>query len=90
MGGGPCSHTTMMASIFLVVVLFVCLFVVVYFTHFVCPLLYHLHVHDMIRFINVLSWGKKERKLILFYQRELLMSSESRTCWSFLQAYHVS
>ena len=85
MGGGRYSHPTMMASFFLVVVLFVV--VVVFFTYFVCPLLYYLHVHDMIRFINVLSWGKKKEKK---YQRELLMSSESRTCWSFLQAYHVS
>ena len=88
MGGGRYSHPTMMAPFFLVVVLFVCLLLLLLllFTYFVCPLLYYLHVHDMIRFINVLSWGKKKKK----YQRELLMSSESRTCWSFLQAYHVS
>ena len=86
MGGGRYPHPTMMASFFLVVVLFVCLLLLLLFTYFVCPLLYYLHVHDMIRFINVLSWGKKKKK----YQRELLMSSESRTCWSFLQAYHVS
>ena len=53
----------MMASFFLVVVLFVCLFVV-FFTYFVCPLLYYLHVHDMIRFINVLSWGKKNNSVL--------------------------
>ena len=82
MGGGRYSHPTMMASFFLVVVVFFFFF---FFTYFVCPLLYYLHVHDIIRFINVLSWGKKKKK----YQRELLMSSESRTCWSFLQAYHV-
>ena len=85
MGGGQYSHPTMMASFFLVVVLFVCLLLLIFFYIF-CPLLYYLHVHDMIRFINVLSWGKKRKK----YQRELLMSSESCTCWSFLQACHVS
>ena len=61
MGGGPYSHPTMMASFFLVVVLFVCL-LLFFFTNFVCPLLYYLHVHDMIRFINVLSWGEKKIK----------------------------
>ena len=61
MGGGRYSHPTMMASFFLVVVLFVV--VVVFFTYFVCPLLYYLHVHDMIRFINVLSWGKKRKNI---------------------------
>ena len=70
MGGGPYSHPTMMASFFLVVVLFVCLFVVVVFTYFVCPLLYYLHVHDMIRFINVLSWGKKRKKINSVFSKE--------------------
>ena len=66
MGGGRYSHPTMMASFFLVVVLFVCLLLLLFFffTYFVCPLLYYLHVHDMIRFINVLSWGEKKRKKI--------------------------
>ena len=64
MGGGRYSHPAMMASFFLVVVLFVCLLLLFFFfTYFVCPLLYYLHVHDMIRFINVLSWGKKKEKI---------------------------
>ena len=62
MGGGRYSHPTMMASFFLVVVLLVCC-CCCFFTYFACPLLYYLHVHDMIRFINVLSWGEKKEKI---------------------------
>ena len=63
MGGGPYSHPTMTASFFLVVVLFVCLFVLFFFLHILSVLCcIYLHVHDMIRFINVLSWGKKRKK----------------------------
>ena len=77
MGGGRYSYPTMMASFFLVVVLFVCLLLLLFFfTYFVCPLLYYLHVHDMIRFINVLSWGKKRKNIkgnFLCHQKVVLV-----------------